>query len=373
MATISPFCALLPALKQISSPAEFFASAKKKFSQNLQSGMYVQKPKEALYIYRIHRAHRSHTGLVACANVLDYINGNIKKHENTIADKEDKMLGLFYQRNAMIKPILLTYPNALAIDALVNRLTIATAPTITMNFEDEEHMFWEISEPAQVADLVTLFQNHVPTTYICDGHHRSASAERHYNDQRNRNPNHTGSEPYNFMLTAYFPVSEIEVHNFNRYVCNLPFTTAAFLEKLLPYFSIMPVAAAFAPSQQNQIAMYAKKQWYRLDFRPEALPDPQRSTIKDCLDVEMLNNLVFEQILEVQDVRVEANIQYLEGVQGNAALQQVVNTAANGVGFVMYPVALEDLLAIANADGTMPPKSTWIEPRMRNGFIVQTY
>lgn len=373
MATISPFCALLPALKQMSSPAEFFASAKKKFSQNLQSGLYLQKPKEALYIYRIHRAHRSHTGLVACANVLNYINGSIKKHENTIADKEDKMLGLFYQRNAMIKPILLTYPNALEIDALINRLTIASPPTITINFEGEEHMFWEISDENQVAQLVKLYQNHVPTTYICDGHHRSASAERHYQDQRSRNPNHTGNEPYNFMLAAYFPVSEIEVHNFNRYVFNLPFTTAAFLEKLLPFFTIVPVSNSFAPNRQNQMAMYAKKQWYRLEFRPEALPDPQRSTIKDCLDVEMLNNIVFEQILKIDDVRVNANIQYLEGVQGNAALEQVVNTAANGVGFVMHPVALEDLLAIANADGTMPPKSTWIEPRMRNGFIVQTY
>lgn len=373
MATISPFRALLPALGSLVAPYEFFTFAKKKFPQYLQNGLYNQSAQEALYIYRIHRQHRSHTGLIACAGVLDYIDGNIKKHENTISAKEDKMLRLFYERNAMIKPILLTYPNALEIDALINRLTIASQPDFTINFEGEEHMFWAVSNEQQLHQLVSLFQNHVPTTYICDGHHRAASSERHYYEQRNNNPQHTGKEPYNFMLTAYFPVSEIEVHNYNRYACNLPFSPATFLEKIAPYFDIQAMPAAFSPAHRHQIAMYVKKQWYKLDFRAEVLPDPKKSSIKDRLDVELLNNYIFTEVLGIEDVRFEANIQYLEGVQGNLALEQSVNTAANGAGFVMYPVALEDLLAIANADGTMPPKSTWIEPRMRNGFVVQAY
>jgi uncharacterized protein (DUF1015 family) len=373
MANISPFRALLPAMSQIAMPESFFGAAKKKFPQYIQNGFYVQAQQEALYIYRIHRSHRSHTGVIACANVMDYIDGNIKKHENTITVKEDKMLGLFYERNAMIKPILLTYPNALEIDALINRLTISSKPDFTISFGEEEHFFWEVSAETQLHQLVSLFQKHVPTTYICDGHHRAASSERHYYDQRNNNFSHTGKEPYNFMLTAYFPVSEIEVHNYNRYVCNLPNTFDVFQTQIADFFTITPKSEPFSPTSRHQIAMYAKKQWFQLDFRIEAMPDPKKSSIKDRLDVELLNHLIFERVLGIADVRTEANIQYIEGVEGTIAMERAVNIAANAVGFVMYPVALEDLLAIANADGTMPPKSTWIEPRMRNGFLVQTY
>ncbi len=374
MAIISPFSALRPSMSKIAMPFDFFSAAKKRFNQYLQNGFYKQAEKESLYICRIQRPHRSHTGLIACAGVLDYVEGHIKKHENTLNAKEDKMLKLFFDRNAMIKPILLTYPNAMEIDALINRLCVALPPTFVVPFADETHTFWEINQPNLLHQLVILFQNHVPATYICDGHHRAASSERYYNEQRAQNALHTGKEAYNFMLAAYFPISEIEVHNFNRYINQLPMTANQFMQRLTDYFTIAPSALSVAPSSPHQIGMYLQKQWYRLDFRPEVLPALKKSTIKDRLDVELLNKLVFEQILQVEDVRTEENIQYIEGVQGARAMEQAVDSASNnGVGFIMYPVALEDLLSIANADGTMPPKSTWIEPRMRNGFVVQAY
>ena len=144
MAKISPFRAALPDLSDIISFDEFFGSAKRKFPLYLSDGIYELNEEKALYVYRIKRPHRSHTGVLACTNVLDYINGEIKKHENTLAAKEEKMMGLFEERQAFIKPILLTYRNVLEIDAIVNRITISMTPSFTIPFQDEEHVFWQI-------------------------------------------------------------------------------------------------------------------------------------------------------------------------------------------------------------------------------------
>jgi uncharacterized protein (DUF1015 family) len=373
MATISSLRALVPAVGSIPNPLDFFNSAKKKFPQYVKDGFYAQTGVEALYIYRIQRAHRSHTGLIACANVLDYVHGHIKKHENTISAKEDKMLGLFYERNAMIKPILLTYPNAMEIDALINRLTIALPPSFSIPFGDETHVFWEISDHQTQEQLVDLFQNYVPNTYICDGHHRAASSERLYLSSVAQNPKHTGSEPYNFFLAAYFPISEVEVHNYNRYVQNIGMSAEQFLQKLEPYFYVIPSLERFKPQRPHQIGMFLNRSWYRLDIKEQLLAQLKKASIKDRLDVQMLNTCVLEGVLGMKDVRTDENIQYVETPEGISGLEAKVLSSQKGAGFCMYPVALEDLLAIANADGTMPPKSTWIEPRMRNGFLVQTY
>lgn len=373
MASISPFSALLPALNKISSPDEFFAQAKKKFVDYVKNGAYQQSETPSLFIYRIRRAHRSHTGIIACAHIEDYLEGKIKKHENTLAAKEDKMLSLFYDRNAMIKPILLTYPNAMEIDAFINRLTISIKPSFTIRYDGEKHKFWQITDEEQVHQLVTLFQNHVPASYICDGHHRAASSQRQYEAKKAMNPEHNGTESYNYMLSAYFPISEIEVHNYNRYVVSLPFSEKEFKEKMEQYFSIEKADKPATPSKPHQVGMYLNKQWYKLDFLPEVVHEAKKASVKEQLDVEMLNHLVFEKILGVEDVRTSENILYSEGVLGTSNIEYLVDQCPKGVGFVMYPVALEDLLAIANINGTMPPKSTWIEPRMCNGFVAQNF
>ena len=178
MANISPLCALVPIVSKIEDSFEFFSSAKKKFNQYLEAGFYKQNDNNAFYICRIQTTHRSHTGIIARTNIQDYVQGAIKKHENTLTAKEDKMLGLFQEIKAMVKPILLTYENAWEIDAFINRLTIANKASFEINFGVEKHIFWEISSEEQMQQLTLLFQNRVPNAFICDGHHRAASAER---------------------------------------------------------------------------------------------------------------------------------------------------------------------------------------------------
>ncbi len=373
MANISPLRALLPDILRIENPFEFFSAAKKKFNQYLEAGFYQQAPAPAFYICRIQTLHRSHTGIIARAHIQDYIQGTIKKHENTLTAKEDKMLGLFQEIKAMVKPILLTYPNAWEIDAFINRITIAAEANFALTFDSETHTFWEIDDAEQIQQLALLFQTRIPTAFICDGHHRAASAERLYTAERAKNPLHTGKEGYNYLLAAYFPISEIEVHNFNRVVVNINMPKADFFAQLETTFNIEPKDTHYAPQHQHQIAMCYQQHWYQLTFKAAAALSPKKISVKNRLDVELLNKLVFQNILNITDVRTDANVQYIEGVQGSAALADEVAKHENSVGFLLYPVALEDLIAIANADDTMPPKSTWIEPRMRNGMLVQSY
>ncbi|CAA6824352.1 MAG: Unknown protein [uncultured Aureispira sp.] len=373
MAKISPFRAALPDLSDIISFDDFFGSAKRKFSMYLSDGIYCQNKKKALYIYRIKRPHRSHTGLLACTNVLDYINGEIKKHENTLAAKEAKMMRLLEERQALIKPILLTYPNVLEIDALINRLTTSTPPSFHIPFQDEEHIFWRIDDPTRIEVLTKAFDRHVKESYICDGHHRAKTSELLYKRYLKTNELTTTKTQFNFMLVAYFPASEVEIHNYNRIIADLgALSEKGFLEQLGTYYNIKPLEKNYTPISKHEMGMYLADQWYKLSLKKTYCPLPNTPT-KETLDVYFLNKFVLEGILQIEDVRTEPDIKYVEGPKGAFSLERKVREGKGKIGFNLYPVALEDLIKISDEQDTLPPKSTWIEPRMRNGFIAHLY
>lgn len=375
MANIFPFRAALPSLKNITSFDDFFKAAKQKFSLYIRDGIYECRTQAAFYIYRIKRPHRSHTGVVACTQILDYINGNIKKHEHTIKTKEERMLKLFKERQALIKPILLTYPNALEIDAFINRWTVARRPAFSIPFQDEEHIFWEISEPLAVEHVKAIFSQHVAQAYICDGHHRIKTAENLYREYQKASTDSLNSkQDYNRTLVAYFPISEIEVHNYNRALLSFKgVTEEEFLEKLRAIFEIKAVTYPVQPLSKHHMGLYLGASWYDLTLRAAFLPKHLNSTLTESLDVHILNHYVFANILGIEDIRAEADIKYIEGPKGTFSLEKHVREHRALATFNLYPVALEELIKISNQAGTMPPKSTWIEPRMRNGFIVQMH
>lgn len=373
MAKISPFRAALPDLSDIISFDDFFGSAKRKFSMYLSDGIYYQNKKESLYIYRIKRPHRSHTGLLACTNVLDYINGEIKKHENTLAAKEAKMMRLLEERQALIKPILLTYPNVLEIDALINRITTSTPPSFHIPFQDEEHIFWKIDDPIRIEALTSAFEKHVKESYICDGHHRAKTSESLYKRYLKSNELTTTKVQFNSMLVAYFPASEVEIHNYNRVIADLgALSQEDFLEQLTTYYNIEPLEKNYTPISKYEMGMYLDTQWYKLSLKEAYHPLPDIPT-KETLDVYFLNKFVLEGILQIEDVRTEPDIKYVEGPKGAFSLERKVREGKAKIGFNLYPVALEDLIKISDEQDTLPPKSTWIEPRMRNGFIAHLY
>ncbi|MFK7798135.1 MAG: DUF1015 family protein [Aureispira sp.] len=373
MATISPFRAALPDLTDIISFDDFFGSAKRKFPLYLSDGIYQQNKNAAVYIYRVKRAHRSHTGVLACADVKDYINGLIKRHENTLAAKEAKMMRLFEERQALIKPILLTYPNVLEIDAIVNRITSSNSPSFSIPFQDEEHLFWEINDKIRIDALKVLFKDNIKETYICDGHHRAKTSEIFYRRYiENQAPDDKNTE-FNNMLVAYFPASEIEIHNYNRVIASLDnLSEEDFLQQLKQYYKIKKVEHSHTPLHQYNMGMLLDRQWYKLELLSKYHPKAGTPT-NETLDVHFLNKFVLEGILNIEDVRTEPDIKYIEGPKGAFGLERRVREGRAKVGFNLYPVALEDLIKISDEQDTLPPKSTWIEPRMRNGLIAHLY
>ena len=370
MAKISPFRAALPDLSDIVSFDEFFESAKRKFPLYLSDGIYEQSKKKALYVYRVKRSHRSHTGIIACTNILDYINGSIKKHENTLTAKEAKMMRLFDERQALIKPILLTYPNVLEIDAMINRLTISTNPTFTIAFQDEEHVFWEIDEKAQIKTITEAFEKHVKVSYICDGHHRAKTSELLYRRMNKKKGALKTEQNVNYMLAAYFPASEIEIHNYNRLISDLQgITEEEFINKIKKIYHIKEMSKGYYPIAKYEMGMFIGKKWYKVVLKDRYMPT-KKTAVNETLDVYILNKFVLEGILKIKDVRTEPDIKYLEGPKGSFGLERRVREGKAEVAFNLYPVALEDLIKISDQEDCLPPKSTWIEPRMRNGFMA---
>lgn len=374
MARIAPFKATLPDLSGITSNDSFFSVVKHEFSSFVEEGLYYENAVPAVYIYRIATLKRSYTGLLVVTHVEDYISGVIKRHENTLAEKEATMLSRFHSHKALIKPLLFTYPNVLDIDALINRLTISSPPSQTFSYQHERHTLWQIDEPVHIEMLQGLFAQKVPYAYIADGHHRAKTAEVLYLENKANNPNHTGDEPYNYVLSAYFPASEIEIHNFNRTLSSLKgLSIDEFLEKINHYYQIIPSSVAVTPITKYQVGMYLDSNWYELQLRPEFQGKSDEVSTRERLDVDIFNKRVLQEILNIQDVRTEPEVRYIEGPKGTTALEKKVNKRKALVGFNLYPAALEDLIKISHEGDTMPPKSTWIEPRMRSGLIVHTY
>ncbi|MDC0230874.1 DUF1015 family protein [Aureispira] len=373
MAKVSPFRAALPDLSDIVSFDEFFNSAKRKFPLYLSDGIYEQNKKKGFFVYRVKRPHRSHTGVIACANIMDYINGKIKIHENTLAAKEAKMMRLFDERQALIKPILLTYPNVLEIDAMITRITVSSPPSFTINFQDEEHIFWQIEDKTRIKTIRESFAKHVKVSYVCDGHHRAKTSELLFRMLSDRNKLPTSKEQLNYMLVAYFPASEIEIHNYNRLVSDLQgLSENEFLKKIQKYYHLKATPKGYNPISKYEMGMFLGKQWYKIQLKDKFIPNVNTPT-NETLDVHILNKYILEGILKIEDVRSEPDIKYLEGPKGAFGLARRVREGKALVAFNLYPVALEDLIKISDQGDFLPPKSTWIEPRMRNGFLAYLY
>jgi uncharacterized protein (DUF1015 family) len=318
----------------------------------------------SLYVYQLRMGAHTQTGIAACCSVDEYDSDVIRKHERTRKDKEDDRTRHILALHAQTGPVFLTYRGRDDINDLVIR---AQQQEPLYDFEAGDgvaHTIWRVDQPDRNL-LIQAFDS-VPLLYIADGHHRAASASRARAELKGKNIEHDSNEEYNFFLTVLFPADQLQILSYNRAVKDLNgMSPGEFLTQLSERFTIVR-ASSPTPAQKGEICMYIEGRWHSLSVAPGTTNpiDPISS-----LDVSVLQERVLDPLLGIADVRTDKRIDFVGGIRGTASLEQMVDQGKAAVAFSMYPVTVDELMAIADANEIMPPKSTWFEPKLRDGLL----
>jgi uncharacterized protein (DUF1015 family) len=317
------------------------------------------------YVYSLLMNRRRQTGVVAAAAVDDYDSGLIRRHEKTRQDKEDDRTRHILTLRSQTGPVFLTYRDSPAVDTIVTR-AMGDEPVFDFVARDGiHHTGWRIAD--RDIDLLRRAFAEVPRLYIADGHHRAAGASRVRALLRQRNPAHSGREEYNAFLSVIFPAGQLRILPYNRVVVDLQGRSqAAFREALAQTpFRLAPAASA-TPAEGGTVHMFLEGHWWSLTF------SGNRSALSptEQLDVSLLQNHVLGPLLGIDDPRTSKRIDFVGGIRGTGELERRVASGTAAVAFSMFPATLEQLMAISDAEQIMPPKSTWFEPKLRDGLFV---
>ncbi len=348
---------------------EVYDKAVENFKKWQKNGWLVPEKKEMYYVYAQTMDGRTQYGLVACANVDDYMSGTIKKHELTRKDKEEDRMKHVRNNNANIEPVFFTYPAVKEIDEIVNKI-IQNPPVYDFVAADGfGHHFWLIDDDATIKKITEIFATKIPFLYVADGHHRTAAAALVGNEKKQKNPNHTGIEEYNYFLAVIFPDNQLKIIDYNRVIKDLNgLTTGQLFERLKEYFEISEKGTdIYKPVKLHEFSMYIEGKWYSLNAIPGTYNDNNPIGV---LDVTILSNLVFNNILGITDLRTSKRIDFVGGIRGLGELKKRVDSGEMKVAFAMYPVSMKQLINIADTGNIMPPKTTWFEPKLRSGLVV---
>ena len=346
-----------------------YDKAVENFKKWQDNGWLVADDKEMYYIYAQTMDGRTQYGLVAAANVDDYMTGKIKKHELTRKDKEDDRMIHVRIQNANIEPVFFAYPDVDEMNKIVADFVATHEPEYDFVAPDGfGHKFWAIRDDAINARITEIFKN-VPAMYVADGHHRTAAAARVGAEKREQNPNHTGDEEYNYFLAVIFPSSQLKVIDYNRVVRDLNgLTNEQFLDELSKSFEVVEMGAdIYKPTKLHNFGMYLGGKWYSLTARPGTYNDNDPIGV---LDVTVLSNLVFDKILNLGDLRTSKRIDFVGGIRGLGELQKRVDSGEMAAAFALYPVTMQQIIDIADTGNIMPPKTTWFEPKLRSGLVI---
>jgi len=337
----------------------------------IQKGWLIQDENNCIYVYRQIMDGHEQYGLVVNASVEDYLNGKIKIHELTREVKEKDRINHVKYTNANTGPVFLTYNADDAIDKLVEKV-VNEPPEYDFTADDGiRHTVWVISDSGTLQSLITQFDQ-VPFSYVADGHHRSKSAAMVGKMRRKANPNHCGSEEYNWFLAVLFPHNQLKIIDYNRGVMDLNgLSEREFLDKITEKFTVNPVCCkgSAKPKTANTFGVYLNQQWYVLEARPGTF-DPDDPV--DSLDVSILTKNILQPILGIGDLRKDERIDFIGGIRGLGELEKRVDSGEMAVAFALYPVSIRQLMAIADAGKIMPPKTTWFEPKLRSGLVVHS-
>lgn len=350
---------------------EVYNKGKKNLDRLIDEGYFVQDGAEVLYVYGQTMFGKTQYGIVACAAVEDYLNDVIKKHELTRPDKEEDRMNHIRVTNFNAEPVFFAYPDHAGLDAIVEQVVAGEAEYDFVTDDGVGHHFWVISDPEQLSRVVEIFDKDVPFTYVADGHHRTAAAALVGQERRKANPNHDGSEEYNFFLAVHFPESQLTIIDYNRVVKDLNgHTPEEFIKQLEEGFVVEEKGTEiFKPEKLHQFSMYLEGLWYSLTSRPGTYNDNDPI---GCLDVTVLSDQVLSPLLNITDLRKSKRIDFVGGIRGLKELSDRVDSGEMAVAFALYPVTMKQLMDIADNGMIMPPKTTWFEPKLRSGLVIHS-
>ena len=346
--------------------AQVYAKAAENLQRMLEQKVLERDPKPCYYAYRLIMAGHAQTGVVVAASVADYDRNRIRKHEFTQPDKEDDRVRQIEALNAQTGPVLLAYPNAPDVDALLAQFARREPVTDVTADTGVRHSLWRIDDAVDVDRLTGAFDA-MPALYIADGHHRSAAASRVAASRRAANPRHTGTESYNFFLAVAIAHHEMRILSYNRAVTDLNgLSRQQFLSKIGKMFALHAAPGAVTPAKPGEFGLYLTGQWYRLNIHPSLVPvdDPVGR-----LDVSLLADRLLAPVLGITDPRRDKRIDFIGGIRGLAELEKRVDDGDMAAAFSMFPTGMEELMAVADAGLVMPPKSTWFEPKLADGLV----
>lgn len=347
--------------------AKVYAKGKENLDRLVNEGILVEDATPCYYVYSLTMNGRTQNGLVGCASVEDYWNDVIKKHEYTRKTKEQDRCEHVRITNAHTGPIFLTYKDDSAINALIANVKLNAPDNDHVANDGIRHQTWLIDKKEDI-DFIQNTLSEVPSFYVADGHHRSAAAAIVGRERREANPNHTGNESYNRFLAVLFPASELYIMDYNRLVVDLNGNSVSeFLEKVSEKFTVVKSDTKVAPSKKGEFGFYAEGNWYKLNIKPELVDanDPVES-----LDVALLQKHVLDNLLAIEDPRTDDRIDFVGGIRGLDELVRRVDSGEMKAAISMFPTSIQELMNIADAGRVMPPKSTWFEPKLRDGLFV---
>lgn len=365
---IKPFHFLHPDFSKIDDIEAFFDQMKWNYPQLNKDGFYNSKTKKSMFVYRIKSKSNVYHGIIAALDIQDYLNGKIKKHENTLTDQEDNMVNLFIERQGIIKPVLMAYDEQKKIKELIAQCFLGVKPKFKINFKKDKqiHEFYEVNDKTFIKLIQKEFKSKVKKAYIADGHHRMAAISKfllHHPE--------LGKKSISHVMCAFFDFNELKIHPYNRIIHALDLVSKEelllFLEK---YAQLSPLAKMRKSSSKFELILRIGTKNYAVQWNADVIQYyKQKNGI--ALDIDIFNDLILHELLKIEDIRSSNRIFYHEGIKSLKAIQIAVDENPEYIGVLFFPVIQKDFLKVADEHMVLPPKSTWFEPRIRNGIIVQ--
>ena len=343
-----------------------YAKGRENIRRMIEDGVLIRDAAPCYYVYRLTMGDHSQIGLVGAAPVAAYDDNRVRRHEFTRPDKEDDRVRQIDSVDAQTGPVLVVHQPRDEITALLGEIS-ATPPLYDVTRPDGVgHTVWLIDDAARIAKIDAAY-GALDLLYIADGHHRSAAASRVAGLRRDANPDHRGDEPYNRFLIVAFPADQVHILDYNRVVRDLNgLSPEAFLDRLSQDFEVEPSAQPVRPGEPHTFGMYMGGDWYRLTAL--APPGPGAAPLQR-LDVGLLTELILAPVLGVGDPRTDPRIDFVGGIRGLEGLAARVDSGEWAVAFALFPTGIGDLMAVADANDVMPPKSTWFEPKLADGLV----